>query len=52
MKQKINKLEQLEKENKDLQTKKDRAERLNRSLEYARNTAKNENIELKLKKIN
>ncbi|WP_264336735.1 hypothetical protein [Wolbachia endosymbiont (group B) of Chorthippus brunneus] len=47
MKQKINKLEQLEKENKDLQTKKDRAERLNRSLEYARKTAKDENIELK-----
>ncbi len=39
MKQKINKLEQLEAENKDLQTKKDRAKRLNRSLEYARKTA-------------
>ncbi|OJH31252.1 MAG: hypothetical protein ABOJ95_000541 [Wolbachia endosymbiont of Armadillidium vulgare] len=50
MKQKISKLEQLKAENKDLQTKKDRAERLNRSLEYARKTAQNENIELKAEK--
>lgn len=50
MKRKINKLEQLEAENKDLQTKKDVAERLNRSLEYARKTAQNENIELKAEK--
>ncbi|CCE77407.1 MULTISPECIES: hypothetical protein [Wolbachia] len=47
MKQKISKLEQLKAENKDLQTKKDKAERLNRSLEYSRKTAKDENIELK-----
>ncbi len=50
MKQKINKFEQLEKENKDLQIEKDQAERLNRSLEYARKTAQNENIELKAEK--
>ncbi|MGL9757612.1 MAG: hypothetical protein ACR5LA_01870 [Wolbachia sp.] len=50
MKQKIGKLEQLEAENKDLQTKKDKAERLNRSLEYARKTGQNENIELKAEK--
>lgn len=50
MKQKIGKLEQLEAENKDLQTKNDQAERLNRSLEYAKKTAKNENIELKAEK--
>ncbi|OAM04677.1 MAG: hypothetical protein TV41_00775 [Wolbachia endosymbiont of Dactylopius coccus] len=50
LKQKIGKLEQLKAENKDLQTKKDRAERLNRSLEYARKTAQNENIELKAEK--
>uniref|UniRef100_A0A3B0IWP1 Chromosome partition protein Smc n=1 Tax=Wolbachia endosymbiont of Aleurodicus floccissimus TaxID=2152762 RepID=A0A3B0IWP1_9RICK len=50
MKQKINKLEQLEAENKDLQTKKNRAERLNRLLECAKETAKNENIELKAEK--
>ncbi len=51
MKQKISKLEQLKAENKDLQTKKDKAERLNRSLEYSRKTAKDENIELKDEKI-
>ncbi len=50
MKQKINKFEQLEKENKYLQTKKDRAEQLNRALEYVRNTAQNENLELKAEK--
>ena len=33
-----------------MQTKKDRAERLNRALEYARNTDQNENIELKAEK--
>ncbi|MFP3024278.1 MAG: hypothetical protein ACEY3K_15895 [Wolbachia sp.] len=47
MKQKINKFEQLEAKNKYLQTKNDQAERLNRSLEYSRKTAKDENIELK-----
>lgn len=50
MKQKISKLKQLEAKNEDLQTKKDKAERLNRALEYAKNTAQNENIELKAEK--
>ncbi|RDD35691.1 hypothetical protein Wcon_00106 [Wolbachia endosymbiont of Cylisticus convexus] len=49
MKQKINKFEQLEKENTELKTKKDQAERLNRALEHANNTAQNENTELKNK---
>ncbi|WP_143689566.1 hypothetical protein [Wolbachia endosymbiont of Nilaparvata lugens] len=47
MKQKINKLEQLDEKNKDLQTKKGHAEWLNKTLEYKSNIAKKENTKLK-----